>query len=644
MELGPNNKNVLVKVSCPALGDTLCSTPAIRKVALSYGHKIDVMTHRSEIFKNSPYVDNVLNINADSEEGYNEVFDTYNQWIKLNVGMRSDIFHDKPMEIKLHNMEARQLHALGVGMHLYPEESHYDFIPDAMSERAAKVDKNYLVFHVTENWPSRTWSVQKWQRMVDLVKSHTGFKIVTVGMSHKEPTYNGMHLDKGVIKLENVDLDYCDLKDSPISELWHIINNASGLVTFDSGPMHLAGTTDTEIFTIGSSIRKEKIAPWRHSSQDYKFHFIGGECKLFCASNPKYSVKEWNTINAMHYAPECAEGFTEFKCQPSPDQVLMSIITNIDNIPKRDHTIESKCPFVFNGIDGDKLLFNFTRTTNEKYWLVIRDITTGLRRDAQSYSAVKIDGNYWWVPAPSRTLGLGPIAIEVYDKNHNLVKVENVHFDGGTELNIKDTVLYNDQLDDNNYSTFWEIFIHGEYNQPNCMVESGDVVVDIGANYGFFTLDAINKGAKKVWAYEPSPKAYEHLKGLATTFTEIKPFNSAVSDEPGVLMMNISDTTSAVNHVVKHADIFNEVGDTVQVDALSINQVLDGVGHIDLLKIDCEGSELEIFNAIDDRLGQIKKIVCETHSPEINTVVYNRLNSAGFRIKTVENLIYAHLD
>ena len=53
MELGPNNKNVLVKVSCPALGDTLCSTPAIRKVALSYGHKIDVMTHRSEIFKNS---------------------------------------------------------------------------------------------------------------------------------------------------------------------------------------------------------------------------------------------------------------------------------------------------------------------------------------------------------------------------------------------------------------------------------------------------------------------------------------------------------------------------------------------------------------------------------------------------------------
>lgn len=42
-ELGPNNKKILIKISCPALGDTLCATPTVKKVALSYGHKVDVI-------------------------------------------------------------------------------------------------------------------------------------------------------------------------------------------------------------------------------------------------------------------------------------------------------------------------------------------------------------------------------------------------------------------------------------------------------------------------------------------------------------------------------------------------------------------------------------------------------------------------
>jgi len=325
MELGPNNKNVLVKVSCPALGDTLCSTPTIKKVALTYGHKVDVMTHMPEIFKNSPYVDNIIPYNEEWPGEYKEIFETYNQWLKTNYGLGSDNFYNQSMEVKLHNFEARQLHAMGVGMYLYPEELTCEFIPDPITERASKIDKNYLVFHVTENWPSRTWNIQKWQRMVDLVKKHTDFKIVTIGMSHKEATFNG-HLDKKTIKLEGIDLDYCDLDGSTISELWHIINSSYGLVTFDAGPIHVAGTTDSEIFTIGSSILPKKFAPWRNSSQDYKFHFIGGECKIFCASEPKYSVKEWGTINSIHYVPECAEGYPEFKCQPSPDQVLMKIL------------------------------------------------------------------------------------------------------------------------------------------------------------------------------------------------------------------------------------------------------------------------------------------------------------------------------
>ena len=108
--------------------------------------------------------------------------------------------------------------------------------------------------------------------------------------------------------------------------MWHILNNSFGIISFDSGPIHLAGTTDSWIFQIGSSIRPEKTAPWRNGTQNYKFEFIGGECKIFCASCPKYSVKEWGTINSMPYYPECQEKFKEFKCQPSPDEVFFRFL------------------------------------------------------------------------------------------------------------------------------------------------------------------------------------------------------------------------------------------------------------------------------------------------------------------------------
>ena len=195
---------ILVKISSPAMGDTLCSTPTIRKVSNSYGFKIDVMTRRPDIFENNLYINKILEFTEDDVEGYDEVFETYNQWIKLNKNMSNSEFYDKPMEIKLMNFDARQLHAMGVGITLYPEEMHYDYLPNDQTEDSQKITKDFLVFHITESWPSRTWDPKKWQRLVDLVTQNTDFKIVTVGKSHLESTYHG-DMKKGIIDLDNID-------------------------------------------------------------------------------------------------------------------------------------------------------------------------------------------------------------------------------------------------------------------------------------------------------------------------------------------------------------------------------------------------------------------------------------------------------
>ena len=57
-----------------ALGDTLCSTPTIRKLYNSYGQKISVITHHPYLFSNNPYVDKVYSelFNPITDEQKNE--------------------------------------------------------------------------------------------------------------------------------------------------------------------------------------------------------------------------------------------------------------------------------------------------------------------------------------------------------------------------------------------------------------------------------------------------------------------------------------------------------------------------------------------------------------------------------------------
>ena len=237
------------------------------------------------------------------------------------------------MEIKLHTFEARQLHAMGAGLYLYPDELGCDFYPDEQTEVSKQIDKNWIVLHTTGSWASRTWTTENWKTLVRLIKDNTDLKIVIIGRSHREIESNG-EMQKDVLRLEGIDLDLCEdgtgyqsqFTSGAISEMWHVINNALALISFDSGPIHLAGTTDSHILQLGSSINPKKTAPWRNGNQNYKFKFIAGECNLLCASDPKYCVREWGTVNCIPYVPLCLEKYNSFRCQPDAYQVFSELL------------------------------------------------------------------------------------------------------------------------------------------------------------------------------------------------------------------------------------------------------------------------------------------------------------------------------
>jgi hypothetical protein len=106
----------------------------------------------------------------------------------------------------------------------------------------------------------------------------------------------------------------------------------------DSGILHLAGTTDTYIVQLGSSVQVKLRAPYRKNVQNYKYSYIQGECKSFCASNMIHSVAHNQKHSIMPPVAFCLERGESigndnvdpniYKCHPTVDQVFDEVMKN----------------------------------------------------------------------------------------------------------------------------------------------------------------------------------------------------------------------------------------------------------------------------------------------------------------------------
>jgi hypothetical protein len=115
------------------------------------------------------------------------------------------------------------------------------------------------------------------------------------------------------------------MNQTTISQTWWLIQKSLSFVTMDSGLLHLAGSTDAQIIQLGSSINWRLRAPFRNGVQDYKYHYIDGDCKIACASDMRYGVREWNSIRGIPPLVGCLENKKEFLCHPSVSQVFNKV-------------------------------------------------------------------------------------------------------------------------------------------------------------------------------------------------------------------------------------------------------------------------------------------------------------------------------
>jgi FkbM family methyltransferase len=122
-------------------------------------------------------------------------------------------------------------------------------------------------------------------------------------------------------------------------------------------------------------------------------------------------------------------------------------------------------------------------------------------------------------------------------------------------------------------------------------------IIDIGANVGIVSFYFAKKFPNsKIFSYEPHPVNYENLiRGIEyNKFNNIYPFNLAVTGQSNMTVkIHLHENNTSASSVFRFLpeDPFTEVK-TISVDDIVLN---NNLSYIDLLKIDCEGSEFEII-------------------------------------------------
>jgi FkbM family methyltransferase len=137
-------------------------------------------------------------------------------------------------------------------------------------------------------------------------------------------------------------------------------------------------------------------------------------------------------------------------------------------------------------------------------------------------------------------------------------------------------------------------------------VKKTSIVVDVGANIGWFSLVAA-KRARQVHAFEPEPMSYGLLqKSIAANgFDNILAHPFCVSDHDGVETLYISDSRNKGTHSI----VRKTAPKGIQVSSVTLDTLFP-TERIDLLKLDVEGAESKVLDGAqrlieERRIGQI---------------------------------------
>ena len=224
-----------------------------------------------------------------------------------------------------------------------------------------------------------------------------------------------------------------------------------------------------------------------------------------------------------------------------------------------------------------------------------------------------------------------------------------------------------------------EIFVRQAYLRHGITLAEDACVVDVGANIGLFSLFAAQYATRgKLYAFEPVPAVFEKLtRNLRQCGLSAKAFPVGIAAEDGegefifyprhsMLsgMTVYANRTEAIAILKQSLENQKRAGsESAQELSRHIDDILAGqmqtercqaplqsfsrvmrdqqIGHVDLLKIDVEGAELDVLMGIAKKdWPRISQVVVESHgSTERLQAITALLRGAGFLVEVEQEIL-----
>ena len=179
------------------------------------------------------------------------------------------------------------------------------------------------------------------------------------------------------------------------------------------------------------------------------------------------------------------------------------------------------------------------------------------------------------------------------------------------------------------------------------LIRSEDIVIDIGANVGYYTLLAARQvgNVEEVYAFEADPDNFNILtENIAlNSFANVTPVRKAVSNRTGKTKFYIKDSMShsLCDHTVLPTRASITV-DTVALDDFICNCPTEVRKRISLIKMDIEGAEplalegMAEFLRSKKKLTMISELVPSFYTSNTLSDYIDQLRSFDFAISVIQ--------
>ncbi len=163
---------------------------------------------------------------------------------------------------------------------------------------------------------------------------------------------------------------------------------------------------------------------------------------------------------------------------------------------------------------------------------------------------------------------------------------------------------------------FEKIYLPKDFYVPN----SGDVIVDVGANIGLFAIQIARLNSdSRIAAFEPFPENFACLSKNVSKFCyagKISLHQCAISDSYGTEAIVDTGHRSLDHQLIKNSKSYSDVANSIPVNVIPLEGIFEIVeaDEISLLKMDIEGSEQEVFKSTSEKtLKRLRRVVIEYH-------------------------------